>query len=142
MSFLGEITSAGVGSLMSGVGQLAKDIRQAITGELPAEKQAEINTKLLEMELAAQTAQTKINEIEAANPSIFVSGWRPAAGWVCVGGFAYQCVVRPFLCWASLNFQWIQPPSLELDALLTLLGGLLGLGGYRMAEKVKGVARQ
>lgn len=27
--------------------------------------------------------QIAINQAEAGNPSVFVSGWRPAIGWVC-----------------------------------------------------------
>lgn len=33
------------------------------------------------------------------------------------------------------------PPPVDVEALLVLLGGILGLGVYRTAEKVRGVAR-
>lgn len=86
-------------------------------------------------------AQTEINKVEAASGSLFVSGWRPAVGWVCVSGLFYQLFLRPLLGWAALNmWGWTAPPGLEIDTLMTLLFGILGLGAYRTAEKIKGVA--
>ena len=46
-------------------------------------------------ELAQIAGQMDINKVEAANPSVFVSGWRPGIGWVCGAGFAVQFVVGP-----------------------------------------------
>ena len=87
-------------------------------------------------ELAAMLAQTEINKVEAANTSVFVSGWRPAIGWVCALAMAYQYLVRPFLVafHPALAF-----PGLD-DNLWQLLAGMLGLGGLRTFEKVNGVA--
>src|SRR3990167_5603868 len=84
--------------------------------------------------------QQHINEIEAQSDSLLKSGWRPMTGWVCVSALAYQMIVRPLLAWASPTWGWMPPPSLELDTLLTLLFGILGLGAYRTAEKIKGAA--
>jgi len=87
-------------------------------------------------ELAAMVAQTEINKVEAANPSVFVSGWRPAIGWVCAMAMAYQYLIRPFLVafYPVLAF-----PGLD-DNLWQLLAGMLGLGGLRTFEKLNGVA--
>jgi hypothetical protein len=87
-------------------------------------------------ELAAMLAQTEINKVEAANPSVFVSGWRPAIGWVCALAMAYQYLIRPFLVafYPTLAF-----PGLD-DNLWQLLAGMLGLGGLRTFEKLNGVA--
>ena len=90
--------------------------------------------------LAEMTAQTEINKVEAASTSLFVSGWRPAVGWVCVGGLVYTFVGWPLLTWASATWHFAVPPTLDLGALLTLLGGMLGLSGLRSFEKVSGVA--
>lgn len=95
--------------------------------------------------LAAETeqeiikGQTEVNKIEAASSSLFKSGWRPAVGWVCVSGLFYQLVVRPLVSWISTIYAWMPPPSLEMDTLLTLLFGILGLGAYRSYERVRGV---
>lgn len=96
-------------------------------------------------QLDAQTrlalAQIEVNKEEAKSESLFKSGWRPAAGWACVGGLTYQILVRPILGWVAQNlWGWSLPPSLEMDTLGTLLFGLLGLGAYRTAEKIKGAA--
>lgn len=87
-------------------------------------------------ELAAMLAQTEINKVEAANTSVFVSGWRPAIGWVCALAMGYQYLLRPFL--AAFN-PALAFPGLD-DNLWQLLAGMLGLGGLRTFEKVNGVA--
>jgi hypothetical protein len=87
-------------------------------------------------------AQVKVNEAEVQNSSIFVAGWRPAVGWVCVAGLCYNFVVYPVMLWmvASLQVQFTPPPLLH-DALMELVLGMLGLGALRTLEKFKGVAR-
>jgi predicted Na+-dependent transporter len=60
---------------------------------------------------------------------------------VCVLGLAYQFLVQPLLAWGSGVWAVPLPPNLDLGDLLTLLGGMLGLGSLRTAEKFKGVAR-
>lgn len=93
-------------------------------------------------ELAEITAQLKVNEVEASNPSVFVSGWRPFVGWICAGALALQFIVAPLGVWvASLAGHVVAFPSLDMGTLLTLLGGMLGLGGLRTVEKINGVAR-
>jgi hypothetical protein len=84
--------------------------------------------------------QVETNKIEAASDSMLKSGWRPMVGWVCVSALAYQMVFRPLIEWVSTIYMWMPPPSLELDTLLTLLFGILGLGAYRTYEKRHGVA--
>jgi hypothetical protein len=81
--------------------------------------------------------QANINVAEASNPSLFVSGWRPAIGWVGAIGLAYQYVVRPFAVGAG----WHDLPSLD-SSLMELVMAMLGLGGLRTFEKIKGVARK
>ena len=82
--------------------------------------------------------QLLINQAEASNESIWVSGWRPGAGWCCVFGFAWQYVLQPMLTYFLLVFGVHLPPLPVLDTamLSTLLFGLLGLGGMRTVEKV------
>jgi hypothetical protein len=80
--------------------------------------------------------------VEAANSSVWVSGWRPAAGWAAVSGLFYNVVFRPIAGWVmQQTLGWQMPPSLEIESLMTLLFGMLGLGAYRTYEKSKGVAR-
>lgn len=86
--------------------------------------------------------QQDINKTEAASPSLFVAGWRPAVGWVCVAALAYQYVGRPIIGWGVSAAGYVVPPMPGLDdALWQLLLGMLGLGGLRTYEKVRGAAQ-
>ncbi len=96
----------------------------------------------LDADLRLALGQIEVNKAEAAAPDLFRGGWRPAVGWICAGGLGYQIIAQPLMTWLGANlWAWSPPPSLELDTLLTLLFGLLGLGAYRTAEKIKGAAR-
>lgn len=87
--------------------------------------------------------QLEVNKAEAESGSLFVGGWRPAVGWICASGLLYQLMMAPLFGWVAMNaWQWLPPPKLEMDTLLTLLFGMLGLGAYRTVEKVRGVAKQ
>lgn len=90
------------------------------------------------------TAQLQVNQAEASNPNPFVAGWRPFIGWVCGAALAYTYIVYPLLTWALALWgpPGMKPPLLgNGDMLYELLLGMLGLGGMRTFEKVKGVAR-
>lgn len=101
--------------------------------------------KLLELQqsgdLTIAEGQVKINVVEAASPSVFVSGWRPFAGWVCGIGLLYDFLLAPLITWSTS--MWGHPvvaPSLDIEALMTLLLGMMGLSGMRTYEKKRGVA--
>ena len=96
--------------------------------------------ELLQLAQAGDLAQIAVNQQEAVHSSVFVSGWRPGAGWVCVAGLAYTFLAQPMLSWASEVQGWPIPPVLDIQALMILLGGMLGLGGLRSIDKAKGVA--
>jgi hypothetical protein len=99
--------------------------------------------KELEANLQLSLAQTKINEKEAENPNVFVSGWRPAVGWVCVSAYAFNYLLMPIINWGAKWLDANAPLIMALDTgeLTTLLFGMLGIGGLRTFEKVKGVSR-
>ncbi|MDG5498951.1 holin family protein [Marinobacter sp. BGYM27] len=84
--------------------------------------------------------QAEINKIEAQHRSIFVAGWRPWIGWVCGFALAYSFIVRDLVAW-GMNI-WapdvMPPPDLAIGNLESILMALLGLGGLRTFEKVKG----
>jgi hypothetical protein len=84
-------------------------------------------------------AQIEVNKVEAGT-DLFRGGWRPAVGWVCVLGLGYQLVIRPVLPWLVRVAGGEVPdlPSIDTDTLMVLLTGMLGLGGLRTFEKVKG----
>lgn len=96
----------------------------------------------LDAEVKLATGQIDINKAEATNPSIFVSGWRPFVGWICGSACAVQFLIGPLATFvAGLMGKSVTFPALDMGTLLTLLLGMLGLGGMRTLEKVNGVAR-
>lgn len=88
-------------------------------------------------------AQIEVNKTEAASSSIFKGGWRPFIGWVCGVAFAYHFVLQPFLIFVLTTLGQPVPylPEFDMASLMTVLGGLLGLGGLRTFEKYKGVTK-
>lgn len=97
--------------------------------------------KEMDNQLQRDLAQITVNNTEAQSQSLFKSGWRPAVGWVCAMALAYEFLGRVLLGWVIGNWlHWTQPPVLDMGDLMTILGGLLGLGTLRTTEKIKGVA--
>ena len=78
--------------------------------------------------------QSEINKMEAQHRTVFVAGWRPAIGWVCAFALAYNFVLRDLLIWFLGQEQ--VPPALQMEHLMTVLIGMLGLGGMRTFEKL------
>ncbi|MDX2074037.1 MAG: holin family protein [Alphaproteobacteria bacterium] len=97
----------------------------------------------LKAALAADAAQTDINKTEAASADRFVAGWRPFIGWVCGVAFAYHFVLQPLLAFIIANGGGgpVELPKFDMDALSTVLMGMLGLGGLRTLEKIKKITR-
>ena len=107
---------------------------------LKAEREG--NLEELRLALAADQAQTDINKTEAASSDRFVAGWRPFIGWVCGVAFAYHFIAQPFLAFAIANSGGaVTLPNFDMDALSTVLMGMLGLGGLRTIEKIRGSAK-
>jgi hypothetical protein len=91
----------------------------------------------------ANIAQIRVNEAEAKSTSWFVAAWRPAVGWVCVLGLAWNFVFRPLLTWVAFlfDFDLTTAPELDISDLMTLLMGMLGMSTLRTYEKLNGVSR-
>ncbi len=105
---------------------------------LEAQTQLETIRLGLEQQLVQQvTAQIEVDKQEASNASIFVAGWRPFIGWICGSGLACQFILGPIFTWVSALIKHPTAfPTLDLGTLMTLLLGMLGLGGMRTYEKV------
>jgi hypothetical protein len=87
-------------------------------------------------------AQIEVNKTEAAHRNVFVAGWRPFIGWVCGAAFAYHFVLQPVFIFALAAYGVsLELPSFDMGALMTVLTGMLGLGGLRTFEKMKGAAK-
>lgn len=133
------IPVAAASGILSGLFGLVDDL---ITSD---EERAEAKRKLVELEQQGRLAQIAVNAAEAKHESVFVAGWRPAVGWVCVAAMAWTFIVQPFLTWglvvARPDFPASNMPSLDMGPLLTILGGMLGLAGLRTYEKRTGTNR-
>lgn len=91
-------------------------------------------------ELKLILGQIEVNKAEATNTNLFVAGWRPFIGWVCGLALAYQYIGRPLLVIVG-NAIDVAIPVLPLDGTLwELMFGMLGIGGLRTFEKLKGKA--
>ncbi len=113
------------------------------------DKKAEYDMEVLklkdrkeERELQASTdlatGQMATNTEEAKSDNVFIAGWRPFVGWVCGTAFAYHFVLQPFIILLLTIFNRpIVKPAFDMETLLTVLFGILGLGGLRTLEKVK-----
>jgi len=91
----------------------------------------------------ANLAQIQLNKQEAAHKNIFVAGWRPFVGWTCGVALAYHFIVSPIIETILIAFGVTTDlPSFEFSQLSSILMGMLGLGGLRTYEKMKGVSRE
>ena len=87
--------------------------------------------------------QLEVNKAEAASNSLFVAGWRPAVGWVCVLGMASNFVLIPMVNFIlALVESTVTVPLIDTSTMMPVLLGMLGLGAMRSAEKIKKVSRE
>ncbi len=132
MSILGGI----LGDLIKPVSDLVSEV------VVDKDKRNEINYKLQELADAGDArvhdqvlAQLEVNKTEAQHGSIFVAGWRPFIGWVSGVGLATQAIILPLV-----GMIWGLTYTLDTTLLITTLAGMLGIGGMRTYEKVRGVS--
>ena len=88
-------------------------------------------------------AQVETNKVEAAHRSIFVAGWRPFIGWTCGISLAWHFVLSPVVVFVTawIGVEMPELPTFDMDSLMTVPLGMLGLGGLRTFEKSKGLSR-
>ncbi len=142
MSIFTKITSLGVGELCTGLGNLATDIRSAITGELSPDDKANLENKLLEMELTAkqlsletQKLQSNIIIAEAQGESLIQRTWRPYL-MVLFG----IIIANAQLIYPYLRLIWSSAPELSLPPEMWEVLKI-GVGGYVGGRSVEKVAK-
>jgi len=110
--------------------------------EKRAAAEREIEAKLTESLANIDLANLKINEADAKSGNWFQSGWRPFIGWSCGFALAYTYVMQPILTFGLAQAGYlIDLPAVNLGEMMPVLMGLLGLGGLRTFEKVKGISK-
>jgi len=87
--------------------------------------------------------QIEINKEEAKSRNIFIAGWRPFVGWTCGLALFWHFLGLPVTLFITGWFNLQHPPLPEFDmqSLMTVLLGMLGLGGMRTFEKFKGITK-
>lgn len=124
---------------ITGIGAVA-DLAGAVINKIWPDK-SEQEKQQLAAAVSLVQGQISINQAEASNPSVFVSGWRPAIGWVCGAACAWNWVglkVALFVA-AYMGHPLVLQPA-DIGEMMPVLLGMLGLGGLRTAEKINGVA--
>jgi hypothetical protein len=88
-------------------------------------------------------AQIDVNKAEASSGSLFKGGWRPFVGWICGFALLYHFIISPLIIFViTLTGAEIPPiPEFDMSSLMTVLLGMLGIGGLRTYEKQKGLTK-
>jgi hypothetical protein len=145
--FTGKLVLMAIASLVAGlIGPILEPLINLIPNKNDRAKAREAaEAQIVTAMTGLVQGQLEINKVEAQHGSIFVAGWRPAVGWICGVALGWNFVLQPLLLWLA----WIIPegadlanaPKLDTGELMTVLLGMLGLGGLRTYEKRVGVAR-
>lgn len=104
-----------------------------------AEQRAKATEAINEIEKSIIDGQNETNKAEAATGSLFIAGWRPFVGWASAIGAVYGLLLQPVFSWFALILGTPQPPVVDVSVLVSLLISLLGIGGLRTYEKLRGV---
>lgn len=132
----------GIDDAIAAGSNLVTTIANKIAPDANIEEQGRITAALTEMQnqYALILGQIEVNKVEAANPSVFVAGARPAAMWVGVASLFYSGIGSSLLNWGVMIAGLPPLPAIDSSVANDILIGLLGIGGLRTAEKIKGVA--
>lgn len=124
------------GGLVGSVGKIVDELHTS------DEEKAQAKIKLQELENQLKLSQMDINKVEAGHKSIFVAGWRPATGWLIVGILFYSYILQPFILMTlKIIGKDIDLPVLNMQEVMPIILGMLGLGFSRSYEKKHKVAR-
>lgn len=157
--FIGSNPAASVATgaakgILEGVGSAANSIREAITGKLDADGQAQFDLAYQKLTQILQEGQISINLADAQSGSNFRGGWRPAIGWVCAISLGSYYIPQPLVATALWTIQCVAvmfaapditkvvlpsyPTMLNFEQIMGLTLSMLGLAGMRSFDKAKG----
>ena len=129
----------GIDDAINSVANLASTVVERIYPDATVVEKAKLDRIAAEIsnEFNLVLGQLEINKVEAASSSIFIAGARPAAMWVGVITLFY--IGGSLLNWLALCFNLPPFPPVLNSASTDILMGLLGLGGLRTFDKLKGI---
>jgi hypothetical protein len=130
---------------ITGIGSAIQGITSLVSKWIPDKTQEQQNEFVMELtalngQLNALQGQIEVDKTEAANPNLFVAGWRPFIGWVCGAACAWNWIgisIAKTIC-AVAHYTIVLEPA-SLTEMLPILLGMLGLGAYRTVEKLQGI---
>ena len=119
----------------TGLGAIS-DLAGTVINKIWPDK-SEIEKQQLAAAVMVVQGQLDINKVEASNPSVFVSGWRPALGWICGAACAWNWIGLPiFKVALAFTAYKIEVSPANMTEMMPILMGMLGLGGLRTLEKI------
>ena len=132
----------GIDDAIAAGSTLVTTIANKIAPDANIEVQGKVTQALQEMqnEYALLLGQIEINKIEANSEHIFISGWRPAVGWVSASALAYSAILEPIMRFvAEVCFAYVGKfPEIDTTITLQVLLAMLGFGAMRTYEKQVG----
>ena len=132
-----------IGSLLGGKDGALKQVASVIDSIHTSEEE-KLDKKILMQRIQQKLAekQLDVNAKEAAHRSVFVSGWRPAIGWMGALALGFEFILSPGIEWyskfAGLN---LIAPEIQTGPLLAIVTSMLGVAGLRSFEKSKGLTK-
>lgn len=134
--FLGKIIGGGVTDAGAVAAEIIKCFKEDPTVKAQLSQQMELAE--LQGKIQLMVEQIRVNAVEAANKSVFVAGWRPWVGWICGTALGIPVLTYMVQCLIMLAHGRYDLPPANTSELVTILLGILGLGGLRTYEKVQG----
>jgi Protein of unknown function (DUF3154). len=139
-----SIANLDLGNILSGAGQLAKDLRTAVTGKEPisADKAAEIALKVQEVEAGLEQARMGVMLAEASSQDKWTSRARPAYMYVFYLVIVVLGVVAPLLGVIVQMKVFFENVAMGFKAIPNIAwevfcAGYLGYTGFRSLDKWK-----
>lgn len=124
---------------ITGLGAVS-DLANSVINKIWPDKTEQEKQQLAAAVMVVQ-GQLDINKEEAKSPSLFVSGWRPAIGWICGLACTWNWVGLPIAKMGLMLYgKDIALSPADITEMMPILLGMLGLGSLRTYEKVQGVA--
>jgi len=143
---LGGVAAEFIADKLGASDKTVDGIKSLLSGMKPEDtiklKQMDLDFQkfMAENNIKIQLAQIDVNKAEATSTNWFVAGWRPAVGWIGAFGLLYAAMLEPLARFvAQVGFHYAGAfPALDTTITMQVLFGILGLGVYRTAEKIKG----
>jgi|TARA_X000001382_G_scaffold121954_1_gene104575 hypothetical protein len=116
----------------------------SVIDSIHTSEEEKLDKKILMQRVQQKLAekQLDVNAKEAGHRSVFVSGWRPAIGWVGAFALMFEFILSPCIEWyskfAGLN---LTAPEIQTGPLLAIVTSMLGVAGMRSFEKAKGLTK-